>query len=259
MVSNMYKNEENIFVTKNPIRFACWKYGNTCKYCYVKFFPPHIRKWFESEKPELNEKFFNENFKNGENVFICSCTDMFNDSIPTDMIKRVIDYASNFPSVNFYIQSKNVERMYNFIEKYNHAIGNNIIFGCTLETYSISTNNVSGGDTPLNRVTYMSMISKIRKTKYITIEPILDFHYANTFIDCIKMVNPSWVWVGSDSKYFKSKDGLENPMLEPSEDKILELIGGLLEAHIEVKIKDNLYRLVSKDKVDELFNNKSNK
>lgn len=69
----------------------------------------------------------------------------------------------------------------------------------------------------------------------VTVEPIMTFSLINLTI-LIKMCNPEWVNIGADSK------GHNLP--EPSPDKIKALIEALKSEGIEVKLKDNLKRLL---------------
>ena len=68
----------------------------------------------------------------------------------------------------------------------------------------------------------------------ITIEPILNFDMPD-FSDLIIKCNPSFVYIGADSK--------RHNLPEPPEDKIIALVNSLREAKIEVRLKSNLKRL----------------
>lgn len=68
----------------------------------------------------------------------------------------------------------------------------------------------------------------LRRKKYVTIEPILDFSSVKAFADLIEKIAPDFVYVGYDNHNCR--------LPEPPLSKTLELIGEL-EKFTEVRLK----------------------
>jgi hypothetical protein len=79
-------------------------------------------------------------------------------------------------------------------------------------------------------------MAEIKSTKYVTVEPIIDFDLAE-LVGLIKMCNPVQVNIGADSM----RCGLP----EPSWDKVESLVSELYR-FTSVHLKKNIYRLKGK-------------
>ena len=200
--------------TWNAIKGKC---SHDCEYCYMKKFKLNSIRF---DYGELRIDLGKDNF-----IFVGSSTDMFASDIPDDWIIKILEYCGNFKTNKYLFQTKNPSRFHDFLDKFP----DNTIFGTTIES------NISHGETkaPLPNERMSSMM-RINAPKMISIEPIMDFEY-KIFSAMIRNIMPEFVSVGADSK--------GHGLPEPSKDKTLQLIG-TLKTFTEVKIKDNLYRLI---------------
>jgi hypothetical protein len=89
----------------------------------------------------------------------------------------------------------------------------------------------------------MRLIKNLDVKTFVTIEPRLDFELS-PFVEQLKECKPDWINIGADSK----KHGLKEPMAISIEQLICEL-----KRFTEVRIKENLYRLISKERLDYLL------
>jgi DNA repair photolyase len=172
----------------------------------------------------LDKKELNTNLGNGNTIFVGSSCDMFANKVDATWIWSVIKHCEKYDN-KYLFQTKNPARFDKF---YFPA---KTIFGTTLETnreYMLS-------DAPSVKERYEAM-KKIKALKMVSIEPILNFDLYD-FSVMIRDIKPAFVSIGADSK------GHNLP--EPSPLKVTKLIK-YLEVWTEVKIKDNLKRLICK-------------
>ena len=86
MSLNIRKGDMYKFIdfTWNPIKGKCL---HDCSYCYMKQINPN------ANLPRLAEHELNTYLGYGRSIFIGSSTDMFAENIPSEWIKRVLDYC----------------------------------------------------------------------------------------------------------------------------------------------------------------------
>lgn len=218
MVLNKVKGNMYSFVnfTWNTISGRCKHY---CGYCY------NIGKPFFEGELRLMENNLNDNLGENNFIFIGSSNDLFQQEIPSDWIGRTLEHCSKYPKNQYLFQSKNPDRMRNFLELFP----NSAILGTTLETNRDVY--MSNAPSPKERVSAMLKLNKCRTT--VTIEPIMDFDL-DIFAGWIRDIKPEFVSIGADSK--------NHHLQEPSWEKIQELILGL-KKFTNVRIKENLKRL----------------
>jgi len=206
--------------TWNPIRGKC---PHECTYCYMKRFP--------LGPLHLDEKSLRDDLSKAKTIFVGSSTDMWHFDVPYSWLEQVLDKCARYPEVTFLFQSKNPARFLCV------GLPPNRILGTTLET-NRSTEKFSKAPNPWERAEFLfettSSQLRIRNTM-VSIEPIIDFDL-DRFYSMIRCIEPKFVSIGADSK------GHNLP--EPPAEKIKELIQEL-EKFTEVKIKDNLKRLMS--------------
>ena len=207
-----------ITATWNPIRGTC---SHNCSYCYMK------KPIFNLKNIRIEQKEFKTNLKSDGFIFIGSSCDIFAEDIPLEWIIGTFDYCKKFDN-RYLFQTKNPERLY----KLRHYLPPNSVVGTTIET---NRTYPEMGNTPLpqNRAKYMALLSSTHPTM-ITIEPICD-NDVDYLVNLISHCEPEWVNIGADSQ--------GHNLTEPSEEKIIELIGRL-EKFTEVKLKQNLKRLL---------------
>ena len=204
--------------TWNAIKGKC---PHDCVYCYMKRFP---QKDLHFDEKELKTDLGKGNF-----IFVGSSCDMFAEEIPTEWIKRVLDYCSSFPDNKYLFQTKNPVRFLGF-----NCFPKNTILGTTIETNREVGLKYSQAPPIISR---LSAMRKIKGRKMITIEPIFDFDVV--FIEYLQMIKPEWINIGADSN---KKSNYIIP--EPSKEKVIDLINSC-KCFTEVKIKDNLGRLMN--------------
>ena len=203
--------------TWNPIRGKC---PHDCSYCFMKqFCVGHLR----FEKDELQT-----DLGSGNIIFVGSSCDMFAKKVLDDWIEAVIEKCNQHKN-RYLFQSKNPQRMGEYIM----SIQKNSILGTTLE--SNRSYEISKAPSITDRVKGIKSFSEsIDFDVMISIEPLLDFDL-QPFVDMIKSIEPSFVSVGADSK--------NHHLPEPDSRKTRLLINTLKE-FTEVKIKDNLMRIL---------------
>jgi len=169
---------------------------------------------------ELNEDLGSDNF-----IFVGSSTDMFAKDVPKEWISKVLAKCRNYKNT-YLFQTKNPMRFNDFKDEFPISS----IFGTTLE--SNKNHRVSFAQDVSARAVWLSDFKA--NSKMVTIEPIMDFDLV-PFVIMIKNIKPQWVNIGADSKGHK--------LLEPSKDKVLELIKELSKFTKVIK-KENLKRIM---------------
>lgn len=207
---NMYQGW--VTHTWNTIKGRCF---HNCNYCYMK-------TWGKLPQIRFDEKELKTDLGSGNTIFVGSSNDMFAKDISEDWIKRTLEHCSKFDN-KYIFQTKNPRRFFDFV------FPNKIMLGTTIET-NRSTSDISAAPSVQSRANWLR---RLDCKKFITCEPIMDFDIEE-FIKLIKSVKPDFVNIGADSKNHK--------LIEPSREKIHELISGL--KGIEIRKKLNLNRLL---------------
>jgi len=211
--------------TWNPIRGAC---PHQCSYCYVK--KSRVKRLYEGP-PKLIDSQFKSLGKNNF-WFIGSMVDLFAEGIPEDWIWKIVKHINKYPDNHYLFQSKNPMKIFQLRWMWEPHF--NFIFGTTIET-NRQYLQMGKAPRPQDRATFLGFMSNKYFKTMVTIEPIMDFD-THDLVKLIKMCNPEWVNIGADSQ----NSGLP----EPNAKKISVLIYYLKEDGLEVKIKDNLKRLL---------------
>lgn len=219
------KNKSNMYdwITKtwNPVRGVC---EHSCKYCYVK--KSRVKKLYEGP-PRLIESQFKSLGKNNF-WFIGSMIDLFADDIKGEWIKKILEHCRKFDN-EYLFQSKNPSRFWEF----SFDMPDNCILGTTIET-NREYKEMGLAPSPAIRFENMEALSETMPVM-VTIEPIMNFDVSE-LTDMMIYIQPDWINIGADSK--------NNGLPEPEAWKIEALIKNLRSKNIEVKIKDNLKRLL---------------
>ncbi len=227
--SNMYT-----FIDKTR-NFLAGECQHKCKYCYVNSFKnkfPNIKEKYSGEI-RLSENELKKDEGKNKTIFVQDMGDLFADNIPKEFIIKVLEHLREYPENNYLFQTKNPKR---FIEFKEHFPTNSIL-GTTLETnYEHEIEKLSNAPSISNRVYW---ISRVKFTEvFITLEPILNFHLQD-FVAIIEGIQPNFINIGADSKQHK--------LNEPDGNKIRQFIDALKQ-FTEVRIKNNLNRLLNEDK-----------
>lgn len=208
--------------TWNPVT-GCY---HNCIYCWARRLAltklKTAKRYRDGFKPSLNLEEFSKTFKGGV-VFVSDMGDLFGDFIPSEWIRKVINYVKKFPDTYFLFLTKNPERYHEFI----YEFPKNSILGTTIETNRddlYTEYHISGAPLPSRR--YMAMRNLNWPLKFVSIEPILDFDL-DEFVQWIRDINPFMVYVGYDNYNWK--------LPEPPLRKTKELISALSEFTLVIK------------------------
>ena len=208
-----------------------------CRYCYVQAMArklPNMKRR-STGKPYLVPREFDVAYDTGKNIFIGHLTDLFASDIPDQWIEAILRHCRKYPGNVYTFQSKNPKRFVDFASQYPVDSW----FGTTIETNRTDIiRRISKAPAPIDRVIGLIMIKNafdIGPKTFITIEPILDFDL-DQLVDLIKTARPDFVNIGADSK--------KHRLPEPPAEKVAELIEALKKECPEVKIKENLDRLI---------------
>lgn len=229
--------------TWNPLAGPC---KHNCSYCYVhKKIAPKLLKFGNGKyyadiqliESELNTPLRKPD--DGKLVFVQSCGDHLGEWIPTEWIIRIYEHCQDlyFRSAckqKFLLQTKNPSRF--FAKDLWGKFPDNSIFGTTLETNRskwYQKNHFSCAPSINERFHWMKKFHPLFE-KMVSIEPALDFD-VDSFVEMIQSIDPVFVSIGADS----CNCGLP----EPSPEKVSLLISKL-EGFTEVRVKDNLKRLL---------------
>ena len=195
-----------------------------CIYCYVDHFPYGRPEKYKGDL-RLIEKEFEVHYGSGKSIFIENCNDLMAGNTPQDYIDRIVNHCLRYPDNHYVFQTKNPGR-YLTMDAF-FPVGS--ILGCTIETnrhYKIST-------APSQEMRMYAM-ARLKKRKFITIEPVLDFD-VDILAAWIDQIRPEFINLGADSK--------KHNLPEPPHEKIAQFTNKLKEYGIELREKHNLERL----------------
>ncbi len=222
MAMNEQKGNMYGFVTHtwNAVKGKCI---HDCSYCYMKRFP--------QKDVRLDEKEFRTNLGFENFIFVGSSADMFAEDIPSEWIKKIIEYCKTYPQNTYLFQTKNPERFNEFRESLKHL---NCILGTTIET---NRQDILDGLCSAPKIKSRVDGMKIKGfRKMVTIEPVIDFDVMTLSRD-IEEISPEFVNIGGDTGGHK--------LPEPSEYKLENLIKEL-NKFTRVNNKRNISRLMPK-------------
>ena len=216
MCLNVSKGNMYEFVTHtwNTVKGECY---HDCSYCYMK-------RWGKQNPIRFDDKELKTDLGINNFIFVGSSNDLFSSDIPNEWIESTLNYCSQFGN-QYLFQTKNPSRLMDY------QLPTNSVVCTTIETNRYYPDLMGNCPTPFERSESMS---KIELPKFITIEPIMDFDLVE-MLDLIRSCNPVQVNIGADSG--------GNNLPEPSREKLLELIDGLME-FTTIEKKRNLNRLL---------------
>jgi hypothetical protein len=177
-------------------------------------------------------EFFKDKLKTdlgkGKTIFVGSAGDLFGYWVPKSQIREILAQCMKFDNT-YLFQTKNPRRFSEFV----YFMPEKRILGTTIETNRLELiMNISKAPSPKERAFSMGALPG---PKEVTIEPIMDFDWGPMF-SLIRIANPNFVAIGADSK--------AHDLPEPCKGKTLTLIKMIRSLGIEVKIKDNLSRII---------------
>lgn len=202
---------------------------NRCSYCYVQTGPARWSGKYQGPL-RLIESELVVPYGHGKTIFIEHMNDLFAGAVPSFWISKVLGHVCSWPQNTYVFQTKNPCRAY---ADFLRETPRNIIVGTTIET-NRDMSEISKAPAPYDRAVGIGNFAIEGAKTFITIEPILDFD-PTEFADLIRLAGPSFVNLGADSK--------GTGLVEPSWEKVAELIKRLSGAGIEIREKHNLDRL----------------
>ncbi|WP_340111026.1 hypothetical protein [Maribellus mangrovi] len=215
---NMY---EFVTHTWNTVKGKCY---HDCSYCYMK-------RWGHLNDVRFDDKELKTDLGEGNFIFVGSSNDLFSTGIPDEWIQNTLDYCKMFDN-QYLFQTKNPVRLKDF------ELPEKSVVCTTIETNRIYKNIM--GKSPSPEIRAKGMFS-IDLPKYLTIEPVLDFD-TEELLELVKLCNPIQVNIGADSGNHK--------LPEPDNQKIRELVGGLMMFVPNIKLKKNLKRIYTNEVLD---------
>ena len=225
---------EFISHTWNPIRGKCY---HDCRYCYMKIINRN-QKEVDIYSDEFKTNLYKDKF-----IFVGSSIDVFAQNIPSDWIKRTLDYcydANNnlFGDGNeYFFQSKNPQRFLEFID---HPVFDTSVICTTIETNRWYEEHMGNCPRIEDRVSAMEEIASRGIKTYVTAEPLMDFDLEE-MIECIRRCHPAQVNLGRES--FRK---VEIP--EPDNEKVAKLVEEVAKFTERVVIKKNALASETRDK-----------
>jgi len=210
-----------------------------CSYCYVKRGragnSPKYKGEFRLIEPELDV-----NYGSDKRIFIEHMNDLFawantNENEMHWNRIAILQHCQRYPENQYVFQTKNPEKAL----KYMQYFPPNFLFGTTIETNDsdLLTGKTQAPD-PYDRFMAMLEWAYAHKDKnFVTIEPVMTFS-TPILGGWIKGIDPLFVNIGADSK--------NSGLTEPDPVVLNGLIAFLTKANLDVRIKDNLQRLVKK-------------
>lgn len=206
-----------------------------CVYCYVQRnrfgVAPRYKGDLRMYAFEVKENYYR--FGKNSIVFIEHMNDLFCDEVPHGWIQEVIDHVNRYPDNEYVFQTKNPERILNYIN-YLRIDEKKLLIGTTIET-NRDMKEFSGAPDPRDRYSAIQTLNIWGYRTFITIEPIFKFDL-KILLEWIVNAQPDFVNIGADSK------GCNLP--EPSKKDILGLIENLQRYKIPIRKKANLKRLL---------------
>jgi len=217
--------------TWNPLAGDCF---HNCSYCYRNSWKKRSKNCARKYSGEIRlwKKEFNS-LGYGNEIFVCSMTDLFAKDVPSTLIEIILGYCKNYNNT-YLFQTKNPQRLFDFI----NLLPDKTILGTTIESNRFPK-NLSKAPSPEERAYWMSVLKSEVKDKYkfmVSIEPVIKFDL-DVLTSMLKNILPDYISIGADSK--------NNDLEEPAKVELKKLIK-LLGDFTEVKLKNNINRLIAK-------------
>lgn len=208
-----------------------------CAYCYVQAMERRFKSGRYTGPLRLDERELAVNYGKGRTIFVEHCNDLFAEAVPDEWIGQILAHCRRFPENIYVFQTKNPGRVGAWLREEEAQFPPAWVLGTTIET----NRAISGtAPAPAARARAMTDIRKAwpEAVLFVTVEPIHDLDVAELLSDLFA-IGPDFVNVGADSK--------GHGLVEPSAEKVRELIAGIQELGIELRQKRNLDRLLSRE------------
>ena len=170
--------------TWNPIT-GCTKKSAGCAHCYAEVMTRRLKamrlaKYKNGFELTLHEDELEQPLKwrGTHNIFVCSMSDIFHESVPFEFIDKIIEVIGKTPKHRYQILTKRAERMAEYFK--NKPIPANVWLGVTVECR----------DTKY-RIDYLRDLKA--SVKFLSCEPLLED------LEKLNLHEIDWVIVGGES------------------------------------------------------------
>lgn len=170
--------------TWNPIT-GCTKKSAGCAHCYAEVMTRRLKamrlaKYKNGFELTLHEDELEQPLKwrGAHNIFVCSMSDIFHESVPFEFIDKIIEVIGKTPQHRYQILTKRAERMAEYFK--NKSIPANVWLGVTVECR----------DTKY-RIDYLRDLKV--SVKFLSCEPLLED------LEKLNLHGIDWVIVGGES------------------------------------------------------------
>lgn len=170
--------------TWNPIT-GCTKKSAGCAHCYAEVMTRRLKAMLLDKYKNGFELTLHEDelenplkWKGMHNIFVCSMSDIFHESVPFDFIDKIIEIVSKTPQHRYQILTKRAERMAEYFK--DKTIPKNIWLGVTVECK----------DTKY-RIDILRYLKA--SVKFLSCEPLLED------LEDLNLMGIDWVIVGGES------------------------------------------------------------
>lgn len=170
--------------TWNPIT-GCTKKSAGCAHCYAEVMTRRLKAMLLDKYKNGFELTLHEDelenplkWKGMHNIFVCSMSDIFHESVPFDFIDKIIEIVSKTPQHRYQILTKRAERMAEYFK--DKTIPTNIWLGVTVECKDTKS-----------RIDILRYLKA--SVKFLSCEPLLED------LEDLNLMGIDWVIVGGES------------------------------------------------------------
>lgn len=170
--------------TWNPIT-GCTKASSGCAHCYAETMANRLKtmgisKYKNAFSITMHHDCLDEpkKWKKSCNIFVCSMSDLFHESIPFEFIDKVLYTICCCPHHRFQILTKRAERMAEYFT--TREVPNNAWIGVTVENVQAKS-----------RIEYLQSINA--KIHFLSCEPLIED------LGTLSLDNIQWIIVGGES------------------------------------------------------------
>ena len=170
--------------TWNPIT-GCSKKSAGCAHCYAEVMTRRLKamrleKYRNGFELTLHEEELDEplKWKGTHNIFVCSMSDIFHESVPFDFVDKIMTVIVKTPQHRYQILTKRAERMVEYFK--GKTIPENVWLGVTVECKDTKKR--------IDELRYLKA-----SVKFLSCEPLLED------LEELNLNGIDWVIVGGES------------------------------------------------------------
>lgn len=170
--------------TWNPIT-GCTKKSAGCANCYAEIMTRRLKAMgLDKYKNGFDLTLHDDEltapllWKKSHNIFVCSMSDIFHESVPFEFVDKIMDIIEQTPHHRYQILTKRAERMAEYFKE--NKIPSNVWLGVTVECKATKY-----------RIDYLRRLKA--SVKFLSCEPLLES------LDILQLEGVDWVIVGGES------------------------------------------------------------